>query len=134
MLSNAMIRPTVILPRSSIDHQRILFICDTNVIETQNVLCCFYTVQVILKRNRAITQITSGNSFWITGKSDKYFDFGLTGMEPVVSSWYLGCSCLLYPFFCTNFLDVGIWGWGNTFINYKQKKSVSSASFWIAIA
>lgn len=64
-----------------------------------------------------------GNSFWITGKSDKYFDFGLMGTEPVVSSWCLECSCLLYPFLCTNFLDVGIiWGWGNTFINYKQKK------------
>jgi len=76
-----------------------------------------------------------GSSFWITGKSDKYFGFGFMGTEPMVSSWYLACSCLLYPFLCTNFLDVGIWGWGNNFVNYKlKKKSVSSTSFWIAIA
>lgn len=63
------------------------------------------------------------SSFWITGKSGKYFGFGIMGTEPVVSSWYLACSCLLYLFLCTNSFP-----WcrdlGNNFINYKQKKKI----------
>lgn len=43
-----------------------------------------------------------GSLSWITGKSDKYFGFVYLDTEPVVSSWYLACNSLLYPFLCTN--------------------------------